>query len=154
MTAPINGLGVIQWTHQIQCRVEPFERSPCVIEVYIAVIQWTAVVAANNEKAQSLGIVVLKHLTDGEKITQTFGHFFIVNIHKTVVDPIVCGPLAIGPCALCDFVFMVRELQIGSTSVNIKCLTQQVTGHGRALNVPPGTTLTKRCCKLCLLRIV
>ena len=40
--------------------------------------------------------------------------------------------------ALGDFIFVMRELQVGPTTVDVKSLAQHLAAHGRALNVPAG----------------
>ncbi len=43
--------------------------------------------------------------------------------------------------SLCDLVLVMRELQIHATRVNIHFVTQHITRHSTALNVPSWSTL-------------
>ena len=52
--------------------------------------------------------------------------------------------LARGAFALRDFIFVVGELQVRATTVDVKALAQHFAAHGRALDMPARTPLTKR----------
>ncbi len=111
--------------------------------MHIAVIQRAAVMRAHHKEANGFGVKAFQHIADGEKVAQTFGHFFVVHIDKTVVHPGVHKGLAIGAFALGNFGFVVRKLQVGAAAVNVQRFTEQFAGHGRALNVPAGATRAK-----------
>ena len=92
--------------------------------------------AANQEKPHGFGIKGFEHFANGEKVAQTFGHLFVVNIDETVVHPKARKGFTRGTFTLGNFIFMVRKLQIGTARVNVKSVTQHLASHGRALNVP------------------
>ena len=79
-----------------------------------------------------------QHLSNGEEVAQAFGHFLVVHANKTVVHPEPGHGLAKRAFALCDFVFMVRKLQISPATMDIKAFAQGLAAHGRAFNVPTG----------------
>jgi len=79
-----------------------------------------------NEKPHDFGVIRFEHFTNGEKITQRFRHFFIIDTHEAVVHPIVDKWLTTRALGLSDFIFMVRKLKILATAMNIKMLTQQL----------------------------
>ncbi|MCY1364631.1 hypothetical protein D9M69_514440 [compost metagenome] len=102
----------------------------------VAVVERTAVVGANDEEAHRLGVVLGQHLTDGEKVAQALGHLFVVDPDKTVVHPEARQRFPARPLGLGNFVFMVRKLQVGTATMDVKGLTQQRAAHGRTLDVP------------------
>ena len=107
--------------------------------MHIAVIQCGAVMGSHQEEPHGFGVVFGQHLTDGEKIAQALGHFFVVHPHKTVVHPKPCQGFATGTFALRNFVFVVGELQVCTTTVDIKALAQRVAAHGGTFDVPTRT---------------
>ena len=108
----------------------------------VAVVQRAAVMRAQDEKSHRFGVVLRQHFADGEEIAQALGHFFVVHPHKAVVHPKACQRFAVGAFALGNFIFVVRELQVRTAAVNVKALAERGTAHGRAFNVPAGSSLT------------
>ena len=100
---------------------------------------------SHQEETNRFGIVLFQHLANGEKVTQAFGHFLVVDVDKTVVHPVFGHRLAESAFALGDFIFMVRELQVCTARMNVKTLAQQCTSHGGALNMPAGAARAKSC---------
>ena len=101
----------------------------------IRIIQRTAVVCTQDEKTHYLRIVLLKHGTDRKKVAQRFGHLFIINTHKTIMHPVIHHLAGFALMAVCCFrlrnlVFMMGELQILPTTVDIKMLAKMVCTHG------------------------
>ena len=86
----------------------------------ITEIERTAIVAAHHKKPHFFRAIALKHIAYGEKITQTFGHLDVVHVDEAVVHPKTRHGHAVGTFALCNFVFMVRKLQICAATVDIK----------------------------------
>ncbi len=87
-------------------------------------------------------MVLFQHLTNGEKVAQTLGHFLAINAHRTGVHP-GCSVLLAGGCfALGDLVLVVREYQIRATAMDIEGVTQAAGGHNRALDMPARATFT------------
>ena len=72
---------------------------------------------ADDEKAQGLGVELLQHVADGEKVAQRLGHLLVVHIDKAVVHPQPRHGLAVRAFALGDFVFVVGKLEVCSASV-------------------------------------
>ena len=60
------------------------------------------------------------------------------------MEPVAGQGLAGGSFRLGDFIFMVRENQVGSTQVNIDGFTQFLAHHGRAFDMPTGPSLPPR----------
>ena len=120
--------------------IEAFKRIAGIVKVRVAVIQRAAVMRPDDKKAHRFGVVFGQDLADGEEIAQRLGHLFVVHTHKTVVHPDAGQGLVIGAFGLRDFIFMVRKLQISTAAVNIKRFAEQLAGHGRALDMPAGTT--------------
>ena len=105
---------------QTQSGVETFQRTARVVQMHIAVIQGAAVMASHHKEANGFCLKDFEHIADGEKVAQTLGHFFVVNIDEAVVHPHLCHRFARSTLALGDFVFMVGELQVGSATVDVK----------------------------------
>ncbi|EWS64299.1 hypothetical protein Y695_02459 [Hydrogenophaga sp. T4] len=108
----------------------------------VAVVERAAVVGADDEETHRLGVVLGQYLTDGEKVAQALGHFFVVHPHKTVVHPETRQRFPARPLGLGNLVFVVRKLQVGPAAMDVKGLTQQRATHGRTLDVPTRTPLT------------
>ena len=67
---------------------------------------------------------MFENISYGKKIAQRLGHLFFVNAHKTVMDPVI-NVFMPGACfTLCDFILMVRKLQILATAMDIKMRAQ------------------------------
>ena len=81
-----------------------------VVQMHIRIIERTPVVTSNNKEAQSLGVAVLQHFADGEKITQTFGHLLVVDVDKAIVHPIAGQRYTVGAFTLCNFIFVMGKL--------------------------------------------
>ena len=96
---------------------------------------------AQQEQAEGLGIVALKHLLDGHKVTKAFAHFFAVHIQEPCVAPDTRELPAKGTFALGDLVLVVREHQVHAARVDIELCAQVRVGHGGALDVPTGAAL-------------
>ena len=129
--------------YRCQRGVQTLQGVAGIVQMHIAVVQGAAVVAAHHKKADGLGVKHLEHIADGEKVAQAFGHFFVVHIDEAVVHPVAGQGLAGCALALGNFVFMVGKLQIRPAAVDVKGLAQQLTRHGRAFDVPPGSPRPK-----------
>ena len=90
----------------------------------VTVIQGTAVVSPDNEEPGGFGVKARKNVANGEEIAQALGHFFVVAGHKAVVHPDAGQGLTGRALALRDLIFMVRELQVGATAVDVDAITQ------------------------------
>ena len=119
-----------------ECGVQALECRAGVAQMHVAVVQRAAVVRAHHKETHRFSIKLLQHIPDSEKITQTFGHFFVINVDEAVVHPKTCQRCAMRTFALRDLVFMVRKLQVSPTAMNVQRLAQQGAGHSRAFNVP------------------
>jgi hypothetical protein len=127
--------------------VESQQAGTGVLKVRIRPIEGTPVMRPHNKKPQPLGVDSLQDLADREEIAKRFGHLFVINPHEPVVHPGTdewltvreCGLSALG---LSDLVFMMRKLEIRPATMEIETIAQQLRRHGRALQVPTGSTLT------------
>ena len=89
---------------------------------------------------------MLCNISYGEEVAQRFGHFFIINGNKAIVQPISCKGTAVCCFGLCDFVFMVRENQILAACMDIKGIPQMMLGHNGAFDMPTGSAFAPRGC--------
>ena len=129
-------------SHQTERGVQALERAAGIVKMGVAVVERTAVMRAQDKKSHRFGVVLRQHFADGEEVTQAFGHFFVVHPHKAVVHPKTGQRFAVGAFALGDFIFVVRKLQVSPAAVNVKALAKRGTAHGRAFNMPAGSSLT------------
>ena len=76
------------------------------------------------KEAKHLGIEFLQHFAYREKISQRLGHLLIVHTHKAVVHPVIHKLAPMCALGLRDFILVMRKLQVGATTMNIKMITQ------------------------------
>ena len=121
------------------------------LECTLRVVDRRAIVRTEKHEAERERMVFIQHLSNGEKVSERFGHLFRVNLHEAVVHPVSNKRIFIRARAavacgarLREFVFVVREHQILTTTVNIDSRSQHFFNHGAALDVPPRTTLAPR----------
>ena len=138
--APIDRIRRLCHRNGRKGRVEAFQRRSRVIQSGITEVEGAAVVHAEHEKAQRFAIVAFKHITDGEKIVERLAHFFAIHLQKAVVHPVARKGFSGSALALGNFVFVVRKLQVGPASVDVEGFSQQRHTHGRAFDVPAGTS--------------
>ena len=94
--------------------------------------------------AQLHGADLGQHVRNAQNIAQRLGHLLTGHGDPAVVHP-VARKRVTRSVGLCNFVFVVRELQVQAAAVNIKLRAQVLCGHSRALNVPAGATIAPRC---------
>ena len=91
---------------------------------------------AQHEKTQGLAIEALQHVADREEVAQALGHLLVVDVEKTVVQPVIDMAMPERALALGDLVLVMRELQVHAATVDVEALAQQRATHRRALDVP------------------
>ncbi len=123
-----------------QGRVEAGQAGARLLQGILAVIEGAAIMAGEDEKAQHLALIMGQEFAHGKKIAQRFGHLLVIHPHKAVVHP-VPGKGTTGRLGLGDLIFVVRELQIGAATVDVKGAAQGIGRHGRALDMPAGTPI-------------
>ncbi len=137
--APVDG-GRLGRRHQAERGVEAAQRGAGVVQMRVAVVQGAAVVRTHDEEAHGFRVVLGQHVADGEEVAERLAHLLVVHAHEAVVDPELRQRLAGGAFALGDLVLVVRELQVGSAAVDVEALAQRGAAHGRAFDVPAGTS--------------
>src|SRR5690606_20039784 len=75
-------------------------------------------------------------------VAQGLGHLFAVHPHGAGMHPGHGVGLAGSGFALGNLVFVVREYQIRTTTMDIESVAQTAGGHYRTFDMPAGTTLT------------
>ena len=70
----------------------------------------------------------LHHFADEQGIAQRLAHLFASSSHPRVVQPVVGKAIASG-FALGNFIFVVRENQIESTTMDVKASAEILFGH-------------------------
>ena len=61
-----------------------------------------------------LRMILFYYLSNHHKITKRFGHFFMVDIYKTVMDPYFGKRFSKSTFRRSDFVFMMRKTKVHS----------------------------------------
>jgi len=129
-----------------QGSVETIQALASIFKMAIRIIQWAAVMGTQNKKPHHFRIEFFQDLANREKVAQGFGHLFIINPNKPVVHPDIDKGL-VGLClkrtlGLGDLIFVMRKLQIGPATMDIKMLPEQCATHRRALDMPARPALT------------
>ncbi len=127
-----------------QRSIQTLQRRTRLLEVLFAIVQLAAIVAGHQEVANGLGIVILQHVADGKEVAQRFRHLLAVDHHHAGVHPVVNVLAVMGAGGLSDFVFVMREHQIGTAAVNVKMVAQLFAVHRRALDMPSRTACAPR----------
>ncbi len=125
-----------------QC-VETFDRARGGSELGRTEVGGAAVVGLEHGQAQRAPVVVGQRVLDGGEVAERLRHLVAADRHHAGVDP-VAGERVAGSFRLRPLVLVVREREVLATAVEVETLPQQVERHGRALDVPTGTTLTPR----------
>ena len=94
-----------------------------------------------HEETQYLQIILFSDLSYGKEVAERFGHFTVVDVQETVVQPVTCKNLAVAALALCNLIFMVRENQVFAAGMNINLFTQIFFCHDGTLDMPSRTSL-------------
>ena len=100
--------------------------------------------AAKHKKADFFTAIAFHHIADGEEVTQRFGHFFVIDTHETIVHPDIDKGFTGRTLTLRNLVFMVRELQIHATAVNIEVMPEAARRHRGTFDVPARTPFAPR----------
>ena len=111
--------------------------------------------ASQKEKAQDLvtvafavsGVGFLERIADCPEVAKRLAHLFFgavitLDAQRARMHPDVGKGSVVGALALRNLVFVVREDQIRTTTVDVESLAQIVAAHGRAFDVPTRATLT------------
>ena len=94
--------------------------------------------AAEDEGAQGFAVVFFEDVAHGEEVAERFAHFFVVDLHEAVVQPVVDVLMAAGAFALCDFAFVVRKFEVHAAAVDVEVFAEGLRAHHRAFDVPAG----------------
>ena len=82
------------------------------------------------------GITFLQQVPQGVKIAERLRHLLAINQQKLAVQPIADEGFSRQRFRLRDFIFVVREDQVGAAGVNVKRLAEIFRRHNGALDVP------------------
>jgi hypothetical protein len=83
-----------------------------------------------------------KELLGGDGVAVGLGHLPAVHQEHVGMQPITGTATTAGPGVLGNFVFVVGELQVVSSAVDVKFLAEVLGAHRRALQVPTGESLS------------
>ncbi len=79
---------------------------------------------AEHKETQYLKVIFSLISRTVKEISKGFGHFDIINIQETVVQPVFCKRFAVGRLALSNFIFMMRENQVFAAGMDINFVTE------------------------------
>mmetsp|Transcript_6058 Transcript_6058/g.8720 ORF Transcript_6058/g.8720 Transcript_6058/m.8720 type:complete len:543 (+) Transcript_6058:728-2356(+) len=110
-----------------------------IVDGLVAVVHGFIPGLHKEHESKLSGRMLLQGLANGNKVLKTFGHLEPLDVQMSRVQKIV-DPLTALVESFClrHFIVMVRKHEVDSTSVNVKILTNNVTRHDGALNVPSG----------------
>ena len=89
-------------------------------------------------------MIAAEQLTELDHIVVTLTHLATIDGDHVVVQPEPCRYLVVANSTLGNLTLMVRELQIHTSTVDVKLITQVLGTHGGTLDVPAGETLAPR----------
>ena len=89
-----------------------------------AEVQRTSVVCGQHKESEHLQIVFLSDLTDSEEVAKGFGHFTVVDIQETIVQPVTGKDLAVAAFTLGNLIFVMGEDQVLAAGMDIDLLAQ------------------------------
>ena len=97
-----------------------------------------------NEETNHFAWIFLQNVLDRKEVILRFGHLFVMNRNEAVVQPILGKAVFIAQASLrlCNLVFMMREDQVTSATMEIKFLAEIFQRHRGAFNVPARTTFS------------
>ena len=88
---------------------------------------------------------MLEHFLDRDEVFQRLWHFETLDVQMTYMQEVICPFwFVIVSFWLGKFVFVVREDQVNTSRVDVHFLAKNWDSHGRALNMPAGSTFTPR----------
>jgi len=108
------------------------------LQGFIAEVQCTAIMRLkykepDRHRAIALiqqGMVPGEHFREPDLVVITFAHLPAVDCDHIVVQPVTCRRMFIADGALCDFAFVVWELEVHASPVNVEFLAQVFGAHG------------------------
>ncbi len=106
----------------VHARRDPLPACDGRVKQLVGEIDRHTVMCLQDEKAQDMVGITFCQVSYGEKIAARLGHFFVINIDKTVVHPVADKRFACCRFTLRDFIFMVREGEIHAARVNVNRL--------------------------------
>ena len=101
-----------------------------------AEIDRPSVMSGQQEKAHHFSFIFLQDVPDGEEVALGLTHLFLVDGNIAVVHPVIRKFLSGAGFGLGDLVLVVRELQVLTAGVDVDGLTQILSAHHGALDVP------------------
>ena len=125
----------------------------CSLQGFVAEVEGAGVVTHQHEKAHRHGTVPLvqklvvarDEFFGREPVALGLGHFASVDRQHVAVHPVVDRAFATGGAdVLGDFTFVVGKLQVHSTAVDVKLLTEVFGAHHRTLEMPSRKALSPR----------
>ena len=99
---------------------------------------------ADEEIPNHFIAVNISNLTNRFKITERFAHFNVIHINIAVMHPVSCKRAAVCAFALRNLIFVVRKNKIFTAAVDIDRVPEIFSVHGRAFNMPAGSSLPPR----------
>ena len=75
-----------------------------------------------KEESKDFGMPIFEDFSDGENVAKRFGHLFLVDVDKAVMDPVPDKGFPGSCLGLSNLIFVVRENEIPSAPVDIQGL--------------------------------
>ena len=95
-----------------------------------------------HEQANRVCGVLVEDLLERVEVTEALGHLLAIHAEHARVHPDVGEGLVPGAHGLRRLVLVVREDEVGATTVDVDRSAQVAVDHGAALGVPAGTAFS------------
>ena len=89
-------------------------------------------------------VVAREELIQRDEVPQGFTHLLPVDGHHVVVHPVFYCLVSLCRHVLGNFTFVVRELQVQTAPVDVKCFSQVFLTHAGTFKVPARESYTPR----------
>src|ERR1039457_403578 len=133
---------------------ESLHRHVAVGEQVVRVLERLAIVGARGKQItqRRRARALVEHVAHSGEVTHSFGHLLAAHAQVLAVTPDAHEALTCGRLGLGDLVLMVRKDVVDATAVNVEALTEQGHAHGRAFDVPAGSSPADACVPADLVR--
>src|SRR5687768_16026886 len=88
--------------------------------------------------------VLVKHISCSKEVAQGFGHLLVVDVEKSRMHPVIHERMIVRSLRLCDFVFVMRKLQIFTAAVYIEVRSKKRLAHHRTFDMPAWSARSPR----------
>src|SRR5678816_1212376 len=85
-------------------------------------------------------MIAAEHFCEPDLVVITLTHLTSIHSDHIIVQPVAGRFMFIADSTLCDLAFMMRELQIHTTTMNVELVAEVLCAHCGTFYMPPGET--------------